>query len=508
VINATRAWTPSDDSDYVFYGMNPVGIPAYFYYDDPTYGTSALMGDTLLGINAFNGSGLMAIVEFEIINKPDVDEVLSCNLEINNVFTFMDDLDGQDITATKVDGSFRYSYVPPLTYLTLAPQFYEASEPKTFNVSVWLNNTAAHQELVFIKFKLSYDPTILNATQVINGTFLNGFGDSTFNFTMETDSIIVKNYLNPPYGPSYPEGDGVVAIITFEGIYQDIVEQYRQLQFSETQFLNTTNGDVAVISIDGAYRIEATSAEITIDLFSESWKKQNGEYWILDGSTVTINGTITPIKENVNVTVYVVRVETDEDALFSTLTDQDGHYTYEWRTNDTELYLQETDLEFKAKWEEGITIVAESDLWCCLRIVIEKESTISVGANPQTVVTAGNTTLSGNIILHPLGYADKVNVTIFYKHENDTDWTKLITIKTDSEGAYRYRWTVPARLGKYSIKANWLGNPPFIEEEESDEIIVDVVESLPFNIMTYLPYIVAVIIIVIAVVILYFKKLR
>jgi hypothetical protein len=508
VINATRAWTPSDEPDYTFYGMNSLGIPAYFYYDDPTYGTSALMGDTLLGIDAFNGSGLMAIVEFEIINRPDIDKTLSCNLEINNLFTFMDDLDGQDITVTKIDGSFRYSSVPPLMYLALTPQIHEASKLESFNVTVWINNTMSSQELVFIKFRLSYDPAILNVTQVNNGTFLNGFGDPAFNSTMEIGSVIIENYINPPYNPPYPAGDGIIAIITFEGIYQDIVEQYRQLQFSETQFLNTTNGDVAVITIDGAYRIEATSAEITIELFSESWKKQNGVYWILDGSTVKINGSISPIKENENVTVSVFRAGEEEGIILSTLTDQEGQYSYDWRTNDTDSYLQDTDLQFRARWEEGITVIAVSDMWCCLRILVEKQSEISIGANPQTVIAEGNTTLSGKIILQPLGNVDRVNVTIFYKHENDTAWTKLATVKTDADGDYRYRWTVPTRLGKYSVKASWEGDLPFIEGDESNEIIVDVVESVPFDIMTYLPYIVGGIIIVIAVIVLYFKKLR
>ena len=112
--------------------------------------------------------------------------------------------------------------------------------------------------------------------------------------------------------------------------------------------------------------------------------------------------------------------------------------------------------------------------------------------------------ISGDIT--PYGSGSYVNVSIYYRPENETDWTEIAKVKTNSEGHYSYRWTVP-NLGTYIIKSSWLGDLPFVEGAESAELTLNVVETAPWDIMAYLPYIIAAIVVVVLV-ILYFKKFR
>jgi len=106
LLNITNAWVPSWDSSYVFYGKTTVPTPPAFYDDDGDgIVESVLVGSSILGAGSFTGSGLLAIIELEIIYVPETGEETT-NLNINNPDTFLLDTTQSDIEATKTDGLY------------------------------------------------------------------------------------------------------------------------------------------------------------------------------------------------------------------------------------------------------------------------------------------------------------------------------------------------------------------------------------------------------------------
>ena len=70
VINMTNAWLPTTDSDWVFFGQVGIPLVEYLYYFDS-------WGYTLIGFAGYtgmttpvNGTGKLAVFEFEIIASP------------------------------------------------------------------------------------------------------------------------------------------------------------------------------------------------------------------------------------------------------------------------------------------------------------------------------------------------------------------------------------------------------------------------------------------------------
>ncbi|HDD69774.1 MAG TPA: hypothetical protein ENG19_01450 [Candidatus Bathyarchaeota archaeon] len=92
---------------------------------------------------------------------------------------------------------------------------------------------------------------------------------------------------------------------------------------------------------------------------------------------------------------------------------------------------------------------------------------ILLTAYPKQVMVGKSVNVSGLIATPQAG----VNVTIFYKHEEETEWHALKT-KTDEQGRFSYIWT-PEKSGKYYIKATAyvLGN-----QEISPIIFINVSE--------------------------------
>jgi len=493
VMNATRAWIPSDETDYVFYGKQSVSPGIYFYYDDPIYGTSVLVGDSLLSTeDTFTGTGLLAIIEFEIIEAPDMGEALSCNLSIDNLDTFLVDSHNNDIVTIKTNGYYQYTWVELLEpYLETKPPRYDAAKLETFDISVWLNNIASSHRLVNITFKLSYDATLLNVTQVAEGPFLTEIGATTFDYTDEAGNVTVLNYLVPPY-TSFPEGDGEIAIITFQGIYQDAEEHSCDLKLHDIQLLNDNMNPVPFppeLTRHCYYTIRPATSLITINLSKDL---------VVIGSNVTIDGTITPIRKGVEVTIHYRFVGFLWENLSTPITDDDGRYTYTWSPDESGTF------EFYASWPgDNFILGDESDVSQNLEIVYKEQSTVTINIDPGTLVVVGqNITIKGTI--QPK--RAHVNVTIYYRPAGETNWILLETVLTDSQSRYTCTWLGP-EIGKYEVKASWLGDASTLEAS-SDIITVEIVETLPVDFMAYLPYVLGGIAIVAVVVIVYFKKVK
>ncbi len=118
VLSITRVWMPDWDASWVFYGESVVSSPRLFFDGDADGSVEAvLFGDALLGPDQprFTGTGLLAIVEFEIIKGPAEGNLYSA-LDIGQVnpyATFVLDSSSAEIPCNKINGQYAF-YDPPL----------------------------------------------------------------------------------------------------------------------------------------------------------------------------------------------------------------------------------------------------------------------------------------------------------------------------------------------------------------------------------------------------------
>jgi len=495
LINASRAWVPTWDSEYVFNGKTTTPV-TMFYYDDPQYGYAVNIGDAILVGETFAGSGLLAIIEFEVIYTPNTGEV-SCDLEIDNSDTYLLDSSAvNEITTVKTDGHYRLIWVERLSpFLEVKPSRYEASGLELFNITIWINNTVTSQRLVNVTFRLNYNDTLLNVTDVTEGPFLSGFGSTTFVHQETPSNVTVLNYLDTY--TSFPDGNGILAEITFEGIYRDAQEHSCRLKIEDVYFLNDDSEPIASsLPVNGLYKVSPATSQITIVLSKQT---------VIVGSNVTISGSIQPAKGDAEVTVYYKPsfiVHVDWAALAIVTTDASGDYEYTWTANRTFSNVNYTSFEMYASWLGDQTVIGAESQRVVLTANQRETSTITMVLDPGTVAVLGeNITITGSI--QPKHTS--VDVTIEYRPTGQTDWFPLGTAKTDTESSYSFVWVSP-EVGKYDLRVTWAGDAD--TEPASKTTAVEVVETAPVDIMAYLPYVLAVIVILIALAFIYFKWLK
>lgn len=85
VINMTKAWLPTWNSSYVFYEQNGIPTAKFGYFESWGYGFIGFTGYT--GVTGettpFNGTGTLAVFEFEIIAAPPEGSSLTSDLIIS-----------------------------------------------------------------------------------------------------------------------------------------------------------------------------------------------------------------------------------------------------------------------------------------------------------------------------------------------------------------------------------------------------------------------------------------
>jgi 5-hydroxyisourate hydrolase-like protein (transthyretin family) len=490
LLNATptRAWLPTANTDYIFYGKSTVSPPPSFYYSHSRWGYSVGVADTLLfGETPVDGNGLLAIVEFKIISEPAESEVVSANFSYHQD-TILYDSNLEEIPSTKTNGYYQYTWAQPLFLLNTKPSLYEATALGTFNITIWLNNTVFDQELVNVSFRLSYDATLLNATQVLEGSFLKGVGTTTFDYIFGLGNITVTNALDSPY-TSFPEGDGEITIITFESIYQDAEDHLSYLRFKDIQLLNSTIGSIAGSKKDGIYTISFAGSQISI----------NADKTVVTlGSNITFSGSISPPQNDVEVTIQRAIVGSGNWGNISKIrTDEDGNYVYVWTANQIATW------DFRAIWDGDEFIRGAESVRKNVQVE-RRGSTLTLNLSPNPVVLGNNVTIRGTLTTIP--FETKIpnaNVTIKYRRNGETNWTTLDSVLTDSQGSYSLAWNA-SEIAIFYIMASWPGDANTLSSDSSI-IKLEVVESLPVD---YLPFIVAgiVVVIVIVALVVYFKK--
>jgi len=208
---------------------------------------------------------------------------------------------------------------------------------------------------------------------------------------------------------------------------------------------------------------QLTSDKVTINRLDSNIYIYASPANITAGASTTINGSISPVRVEANVTIYYALSEEDWTVLKNVTTGADGSYSYRWTLTNVGIY------KAKADWPgDATTLPAESDV--ILVTVNMANSTISVTGSSAFVTVGSNITISGAISPMRVG----VNVTIEYRLIGE-NWTTLATVTTDSGGKYSYNWTT-TESGSYEIKTSWEGDANTLADE-SDVWSVTIEES-------------------------------
>jgi len=119
VLNITRAWHPTWDPIWVFYGRTTVRpSPAFYDNDEDGSKEAVLINDVILPPSLrFNGTGKLCIIEFKIITMPLEGGEFSSVLNINYADTLLLDFDLNEISAIKTNGNYRIVYGLPTYYI-------------------------------------------------------------------------------------------------------------------------------------------------------------------------------------------------------------------------------------------------------------------------------------------------------------------------------------------------------------------------------------------------------
>jgi hypothetical protein len=132
IINVTRWFEPTWDNEYVFYGKTTIAGPTDSPHPDGGYyitnynHTNPFVGRIIVSSNigvfpptsqTFNGTGKLAIVEFNVTALPSEGEIFSCAFRINNSLTYLLNSTGEEIQSIKEDGYYTIPEFPLFTLL-------------------------------------------------------------------------------------------------------------------------------------------------------------------------------------------------------------------------------------------------------------------------------------------------------------------------------------------------------------------------------------------------------
>jgi hypothetical protein len=193
----------------------------------------------------------------------------------------------------------------PLPYLevssvTMGP---EPCRGKEFNVTVSIKRLDSHWYFIGLQFRLRYDPSLIEPVAAYEGPFLpywasqhpGPIGNTTFFVSyFEPDTVyephvLIGNMIFPNetgmWNLPFPEGEGVVAIITFKVVYQSFGEPDRTgpLNIIEQMGLgldNLEDQNIVDVTFDyprnGVYTITTNWPGRVIDLYGGALNKGYG----------------------------------------------------------------------------------------------------------------------------------------------------------------------------------------------------------------------------------------
>jgi hypothetical protein len=335
--------------DHIFAGKTFYIVGPDVHYSEGTVYYGAILGP---GARTYSGSGTLCQLNLTILMPASFPA--SCNISFIHyppyqpADTFLLNSIGMDIPFTPIEGHYYYSIPwipPPSATLYINPK--RVVDPtltigSNFNVNLSIINAT---DLYRWKTKILYDKAILNATTVLEGSFLKSIGSTIFNFEFQdynaTHGLVDMNCtLTSPIGVN---GTGDLATIFFE--VQGLGQSYMTL--TDPDLRNPSNMALPFICYDGYFN-NMLMAMLSI----EPSEVSGPEY--TPGTTFTINVTLDDVENlktclfnltyipsviqeiNINIPPVLGKIPTkklqvDDDAgyIWANLTYTGGITTYE-----------------------------------------------------------------------------------------------------------------------------------------------------------------------------------
>lgn len=233
-----------------------------------TNGTYWLIVVALTPAPSFYGNTTLARITFQITMAPPVGGSVSCDLDLYD--TTLPNSSAGPIPHVIEDGYYEYVSSAIEPYLDLVPFFYTGSYlGETFDINITINDLDSGWALAGAEFKLGYNSTLLNVTNVTEGPFLSQFVDPPEQGTYFISIVNVTNVTgwgyvhignvilsdNGTYYPPYPEGNGTLATITFNITYAPPWLEFASsdLDFYDTILADINSSLIPHYALDGIY---------------------------------------------------------------------------------------------------------------------------------------------------------------------------------------------------------------------------------------------------------------
>ncbi|MDH7563920.1 MAG: cohesin domain-containing protein [Candidatus Bathyarchaeota archaeon] len=194
------------------------GTIATFYHEEDrtVYGEMILPNGTGEWNPPFpEGNGTMAIVTFLPQLHESIPPSWAFDINLTPLFgQYLLDHTGEYMPyQPEVDCSYAFDPLP-LPTVSIEPSLYTAAQVgEEFTIDVEINDLDAGWQFVYAEFKLMYGENVLEVLDVTEGSFLEGFGTTTFNYELGAGYVKVNITLTPT--AEYPSGGGILASILF-----------------------------------------------------------------------------------------------------------------------------------------------------------------------------------------------------------------------------------------------------------------------------------------------------
>jgi len=247
VIEATQAFVPT--TSLFNFAVKPTPV-----IDNAT-GYVMMGASRLADEPGVSGSGDLASITFQITAAPSMPgESLSCDLTLDPTDTFLLDPDMAEISFSRVDGYYQYTYpLPPYPYLEIKPNIIKAKQLyQEVTIEIWVGNVSEEWQLVGFQFVLGFNTTLLEPINYSAGTFMEGFAnDGEWVLYAEGHDYIGDAALPPGYNAwtitimimpdgsglwhaPFPSGNGLLVSLQFNAtldtVYPD--EAWTDLNFT------------------------------------------------------------------------------------------------------------------------------------------------------------------------------------------------------------------------------------------------------------------------------------
>jgi hypothetical protein len=236
--------TSSNDVDYAPDHIFPAGtyapIPTAFGKWNATH-WYAMKTAATYGAVEYNGvdAGLMRF-NFTIMSIPPKGQKYTCTLWLEPTDTWTCDENVEENDEERIDGYYEIS-AAVANHLEVSPALIVLPEAEgakiigeKFSVDILAKNISVTDDIILVQWEMYYNNTVLNCTNIIEGDFMNNpqwapYG-TLFNWVVDKyDSLsritcftlINTNLTTGEWDwPERPEGDGKIATIEFEILYQ------------------------------------------------------------------------------------------------------------------------------------------------------------------------------------------------------------------------------------------------------------------------------------------------